>query len=229
MNILITSATSELGQELAAALRGEHEIRLTDSITIDTDLEFTVSDLGHCESTNDLVREIDAIVHLATPPANSVASDHIDHHTRCTYNLLMAAAEENVPRLIYASTLDLLEAYAPNLTVTERWRPRPSPKPPILARHLGEMVCREFVREHLIQVICLRLGKIVREADVNDAEFDPTWVEIRDVAQAFNRALTAELGQWSVFHIQSDAPDGRFNVGAAKEVLDYAPQFDFRE
>ena len=50
MNILITSATSELGQELAAALRGEHEIRLTDSITIDTDLEFTVSDLGHCES-----------------------------------------------------------------------------------------------------------------------------------------------------------------------------------
>ena len=64
MNILITSATSELGQELAATLRGEHEIRLTDSITIDTNLEFTVSDLGHCESTNDLAREMDAIIHL---------------------------------------------------------------------------------------------------------------------------------------------------------------------
>ena len=229
MNILITSAASELGQELAATLRGEHQIRLTDRLTIETDLEFIVSELGHDNSTNDLVHGMDAIVHLATPPANSAASQHIDLHTRCTYNLLMAAAEQGVLRLIYASTLDLLEAYDPNLTVTEVWRPQPSTKPPVLARHLGEMVCREFVREHLIQIVCLRLGKVVHEVTVKDAPFDPTWVEIRDLAQVFDRALTAELGQWSVFHIQSDAPDGRFTVGAAKEVLDYAPQFDFRE
>ena len=69
MNILITSAASDLAQELASALSGEHQIRLTDLIDVQTDLEFVRSDLGHDEATNKLVQGIDTIVHVAQMPA----------------------------------------------------------------------------------------------------------------------------------------------------------------
>ena len=68
MNILITSAASDLAQGLASALSGEHQIRLTDLIDVETDLEFVRSDLGHDEATNKLVQGIDAIVHVAQMP-----------------------------------------------------------------------------------------------------------------------------------------------------------------
>ena len=46
MNILITSAASDLAQGLASALSGAHQIRLTDLIDVETDFEFVRSDLG---------------------------------------------------------------------------------------------------------------------------------------------------------------------------------------
>ena len=49
MNILITSAASDLAQGLASTLSGEHQIRLTDLVDVETDLEFVRCDLGHDE------------------------------------------------------------------------------------------------------------------------------------------------------------------------------------
>ena len=110
MNILITSAASALAQGLASALSGEHQIRLTDLIDVETDLEFVRCDLGHDEATNKLVQGIDTIVHVAQLPPSVLAESNqpenteIDFQIRCTYNLLMAAVEENVSRATYAPT-----------------------------------------------------------------------------------------------------------------------------
>ena len=73
MNILITSAASDLAQGLASALSGEHQIRLTDLIDVETDFEFVRSNLGHDEATNNLVQGIDAIVHVAQMPPSVLA------------------------------------------------------------------------------------------------------------------------------------------------------------
>ena len=65
MNILITGAASELAQALASHLSENHQIRLTDIVDIKTDFEFVRSDLGHDDATNELVRGMDSIIHLA--------------------------------------------------------------------------------------------------------------------------------------------------------------------
>ena len=232
MNILITSAASDLAQELASALSGEHQIRLTDLINVETDLEFVRSDLGHDEATNKLVQGIDTIVHVAQLPASVLSESNqpenleIDFQTRCTYNLLMAAVEESVPRAIYTSTLHLFDSHDEDWTVTEVWRPRPSTEASILSKYLGEFTCREFAREGHMNIACLRLGTLVTAEAAANQPFDSTWLEMNDAIHAFECALnTSGERRWEIYHIQSEFPNSRFFINKARASLEFNPQF----
>jgi NAD-dependent epimerase/dehydratase family protein len=223
--LLITSGGSKLAQSLAAGLKETYPIRLTDRAPIQTGHEFVECALGHDSATNVAVRGVEAIVHVAEPPPQETPGQQIDFLTRCTYNLLWAAAEEGVPRIVFLSTLDLMTGYDPNFTVSETWRSRPPADPQALAKHLGEYTSREFAREGRLSVVVLRLGKVVRAEDVQGQPFDPLWVEERDVVHAVSCALTAKLGKWHIFHIQPDSPRSRFAVRRAKATLGYQPKF----
>jgi nucleoside-diphosphate-sugar epimerase len=227
MNILITSASAPLAQSLADALRTDHTVRLTERVPTPKLTDFAVSTLGHDLSTNLLVRGMDAIVHVAEPLPSDNDLQQLDYLTRCTYNLCLAAVAEGVRRLVYLSTLDLMTAYDPTFAVSERWRPRPSAEAPVLAKHLGEFVCREFAREHKLDVTVLRLGKVVRSEEVAGAPYDPLWVEMGDVTQAVKQALLADSGRWTVLHIQHEGPQARFSVASAKRVLGFEPAVNF--
>jgi nucleoside-diphosphate-sugar epimerase len=156
-------------------------------------------------------------------------SQQLDYLTRCTYNLLWAAAEESVPHAIFLSTLHLLTHYEENLWVQEHWRPRPTAEPHTLGKLLGESVCREFAREHKLRITVLRLGEVVRADEVAGEPFSPLWVDERDVAHAVACVLATDTGVWSIFHIQPDSPQARYVINNAKEHLDYEPQFNFDE
>jgi nucleoside-diphosphate-sugar epimerase len=231
MKLLITSAASDLAQTLAAVLSSEHQIRLTDLIDVETDFEFVRSNLGHGEETNRLVRGIDAIIHLAELPpvllskSTDAANLEIDFLTRCTYNMVSAAAAEKVTRVIYASTLRVMDRYDEDWTVTESWRPLPATDASILSKYLGEFVCREFAREGLINITCLRLGALVTDAEVSNQPFDATWLEMKDAVHIFECALKAPAARWEIFHVQSELPNSRFSILKAKDSLKFSPQF----
>ena len=227
MRLLITSAGSQIAQGLATALAPEHELRLTDRATFDNETEFVRCPLEHDFSTNLLVRQMEAIIHVAEPLPDDSHTQHLDYLTRGTYNLLWAAVAEGVRRVIYLSTLELMGRYDEAYLVNERWRPQPTTAPELLAKHLGESVCREFAREHKLEVVVLRLGRVVQAEAVAGQPFDPLWVDERDVAQAVTLALTADVGRWSVFHIQAESPQTRFPVDIAKQRLDYKPTISF--
>ena len=214
MKVLITSAGTALAQELAKALAGAHAVRLTDVVDVAVAGDFVRCKLGHEGETGAMVEGMDAIVHLAQLP-EAVYSDEreVDFQTRCTYNLLWAARERNVPHLIYASTLRLFETCDETWNVTEVWRPRPLVEARPMARYLGEFTCREFAREGSVRVTCLRLGAL--EGAGTDAL---TMADaVRAIAKAL--ALTATGPRWQIMHIQSDVPNARFPTARAKEVL----------
>ena len=224
MRILVTNAGSRLPSYLCETLSKQHQILLTDVEAITTPLPFERSDLDHSGGNNQLVRGVDAIIH-------SGPLGKIDFHTRCTYNLLRAAVEEGVPRFIYLSSLSQVDAYDPELVVTEQWRPVPSSDPADLCFHLGEYVCREFAREGRISVVCLRLGSIVDDSEDLVSGGDSA-LHIDDAVHAIFCALTAEVTGFtgtlgrpgSVFHIQSPVPGARFLTTAAENLLAYSPQ-----
>ena len=231
MNILITAAGSELARNVAGVLGETHTLRLTELHPVE-DIEgtFVQSELGHDEETNELVRGMDAIIHIAEVPPECLAEADqpdnyaIDYQTRRTYNLLMAASAEGVKHVIYASTLRLFEQHGEDWTVTESWRPQPTVDSFVLSKHLGEFTCREFAREGKINVTCLRLGNLVTAEAAATAESDSLWLEMNDAVAAFNCALNSSA-PWRIFHIQSEFPGSRFSIGKAKAHLEFNPQF----
>ena len=230
MNLLLTHAASPLGQALAQGLRSSHQLRLSARAVLDTDLDFVRSELGHDESTDELVAGIDAIVYLPEPaPQTNDSSAWIDACTRCTYNLLLAASSAGVKQVIYLSTLDLFLPYDEDMTVNERWRPQPSCEPHILGPYLGEFVAEEFAHQHALQLVCLRLGHVIRAEEAKGKPFDPMWIEINDVVQAVQHTLEKELPRFAVFHLQSISERARFSAASANATLGFTPQFNFED
>ncbi|MFN0166259.1 MAG: NAD-dependent epimerase/dehydratase family protein [Bryobacteraceae bacterium] len=225
-SLLITSASSRLAQSLADGLRDRYAIRLTERVPVRTDHQFVHCELSHDRSTQLAVQGVRAIVHVAEPLAGASGGQQVDYQTRCTYNLLTAASEEGVPRVVLLSTLDLMTPYDPTFTVGESWSPRPVPEPRVLARHLCEYTAREFAREGRVTIVTLRLGHVVKAEEVKDQPFDPLWLEERDMIQAVAGALEAKVDNpWSVFHIQAESPRARFTVARAKSALGYQPRY----
>jgi nucleoside-diphosphate-sugar epimerase len=221
-----------MAQVLARELRPAYRVRLTERIPVRSEVEFVSCALAAGPETAALARGVDAIVHVAEPLPDEGDIQRIDYLTHRTYNLLMAASTEKVSRVVYLSTLELMTAYDPDFTVSERFRPMPGCDAFRLAKHLGEYVCREFARERKLNVTVLRLGKVVRAGEVSGMRPDPTWVEERDVAAAVAAALPAtftdtasSLGTWAVFHIASESPDARFSSAKAVRELHYNPRF----
>ena len=96
-----TRATTSLAQILAATLRDTHQVRLTDHDALGTDLAFVESELGHDESTDSLVKDIDAIVHQAyVPRPGEDETTWLDRNSRCIYNLLLAASKAAVEHFV---------------------------------------------------------------------------------------------------------------------------------
>lgn len=225
MNILITRGKSSLAAALANHLSAGHMVRLTDLDNGGGAAGIFQCRLGHGSATDDIVQGIDAIIHIGYNAVDSGdPSELLDYHTRGTYNLLTAAAEAGVSRCIYLSTLRLLKDYEENLTVTEKWRSLPpSEDPLLLSCHLGEIVCKEFARDSLIDVVTLRLGFPLvcgdRQAAVDSGE--SAAVSLDDVFAVVERSLTADIARWQDIHVQSPVPRQRFLMHAAGEILQY--------
>ena len=236
LKVLVTNGGTHLSRIVSGALAGEHDVRLTGRSPIadvPDGVEVVGSDLGHDESTNDLVRGMDAIIHSGEPDPDASVSDRLDAAMRCTYNLLTAAADEGVPRLVYLSSLSVMRGHAEDHTVSERWRPRPGTDVAALCYHFGEYVCREFGRAATVDVVCLRLGDLVEEdgaADSTSALYESDAVQAVEKALALGDGETEPVYQepvirptWSVFHIQSAVPNARYTTSAAGEFLGYTP------
>ena len=228
MNILISGASTRIARLLASELGRDHSVTVTDRIHVAGVDNFVRCDLSHDQATNDLVRGMDVIVHSGHVDLGVDMSAQLDGGTRCVYNLLWAAVEERVPRLVFLSDLSVVDAYDEDYAVTERWRPVPSTKPDILCFHLGEFICREFARERRIEAVCLRLGSLTPD---DKAPASSSTLYESDAVQAVRLALTADISEgyagsrsyFGLFHVQSTVPGQRFLTIAAETTLGLDP------
>jgi len=197
--VLITSAASATAQIITKALAGEHSIRLTD-LPENAAGEIVANELGHEEATDELVSGIDAIVNIGFQGQSGSATHLMDYQTRRTYNLLHAASDAGVNRYINISTLRLYEDHEENLVVTENWRTDPSAENvDILGANMAEMVCKEFARDRLIQVVNLRFGWPILDSNLIESS-DTAAITHDLIGASVREALTAELGQWQDVH-----------------------------
>ena len=112
MKILITGAAGLIGKEVTKGLvAAGHEVLATDLVKDDLSpaQKFVVGDLVSADFISQLDFRCDAIVHLGSIPRPGIASDETVLHNNVigTYHVFATAVENNVPLVIYASSLSI--------------------------------------------------------------------------------------------------------------------------
>ena len=165
---LVTGGAGFIGSHIAEALaaRGA-SVRVIDNLStghlenveaIGANVDFIRGDLADEATVRRVVEDVEIIFHEAALPSvpRSVANPR-ETHLACvdgTFNLLLAAKEKGVRRLIYAASSS---AYGdqPTLPKVESMRPEPL-SPYAAAKLVGEYYCQVFTRTYNLETICLR-------------------------------------------------------------------------
>ena len=140
------------------------------------------------EETTALLAGVDQLVHVepALPlPASGGDNTWLDLATRCSYNLLRAAAAAGVARATVLGSMDVFMPYSVDHGVLPEWQPLPSAELSTLAPHMGEFVAREFAMCAAVRVLVARLGTLVAQPPAADASDAPRWwITAEEAAEA---------------------------------------------
>lgn len=242
MNVLITGASSRLAQAIAGLLGQHHRLRLMDWVAVEPPAkgESFQGDLREPRDAWQAMRGIQALIHTAAfppdLPAAGLAREQalLELGARGTHVLLSAAVEAGVRRCVYAGTLALFRDYPDDVYISEEWKPLPSLRMEEMSNYLGELTCREFARTYRLTATSLRLGTLVLEEETEGLTPDPSWLDLRDAAQAFQCALQLDYSdevswfrRWHLYHVCAEIPNPRFLIDAAKRI-GYQPVHNFQ-
>jgi UDP-glucose 4-epimerase len=166
--VLVTGGAGFIGSHIVDAMveRGAR-VRVVDNLstghlrnleTVNGKIDFLEGDLADEAVARRAVEDVELVFHEAALPSvpRSVANPRETHlaSVEATFNLLLAAKEKRVRRLVYAASSS---AYGdqPTLPKIESMRPEPL-SPYAAAKLVGEHYCQVFTRSYGLETLCLR-------------------------------------------------------------------------
>lgn len=169
---LITGGAGFIGSNLAHALveRG-HYVRIIDNLStgnlknlegIEKKVDFIQGDIRYLNTVNDAVKDIDYILHQAALPSvpRSIETpiESNDVNVNGTLNVLFAAKEAGVKKLVYAASSS---AYGDTPTLPKVESMKPNPLSPYAVNKLtAEQYCSVFTRVYGLPTTALRYFNI---------------------------------------------------------------------
>jgi hypothetical protein len=228
---LITGAAGNLGRKLRAGFRARDDYEL---VLLDRDPrgdpDVIAADLSRYDA--DWVRHFetaDTVIHLAANPSTfavweSLQRDNLD----AVLNVFEAAVRCRLARVIFASTINVLEGYQDEPVPLTTFLP---PKPLTsyaTSKCLGERIGKSFSARHSLSVICLRIGTIPPDElrpQPHWRKWDQLgWLSAGDFCRGTEGAIDVENLDFAILNLVSDNVGGPFDVGETRRLLGYRPQ-----
>lgn len=165
---LVTGGAGFIGSHIAEALvKQGNRVRVLDSLItgkreniahLTGKLEFIEGDIRDYETTRRATEGVGIIFHEAAIPSvpRSVVEPQLNHdaNSNGTFNVLLAARDAGVKRIIYAASSS---AYGETEELPKREDMLPSPLSPYAAAKLfGEYYCQVFTRVYGLETVSLR-------------------------------------------------------------------------
>lgn len=165
---LVTGGAGFIGSHIAEALvkRGDR-VRVLDNLMtgkrenlahLTGKIEFIEADIRDYAATRQAMEGVQVVFHEAAIPSvpRSVADPQLSHDVNVngTFNVLMAARDAGVKRLVFAASSS---AYGDTevLPKTETMMPNPL-SPYAAAKLVGELYCQTFTRVYNLETVALR-------------------------------------------------------------------------
>jgi UDP-N-acetylglucosamine/UDP-N-acetyl-alpha-D-glucosaminouronate 4-epimerase len=168
MRILVTGGGGFIGSHLVERLlRDGHEVRVLDNFAtgrrenllgFDGEFELVEGDLQSYERAHTAVRGCEAVLHQAALPSvpRSIQDPLTSNASNVvgTLNILLAARDSDVRRVVYASSSSV---YGQNAELPKREHMPAEPIAPYaVAKLAGEGYCRSFFHVYGIETVALR-------------------------------------------------------------------------
>lgn len=211
MRVIVTGSSGFLGRHVAAHLVGAgHSV-----VGIDvcpppgfTGWAHVTADLTEFSAALELVRDADAVIHIAAipRPTGRTAGDVFHTNVAAAFNVIEATRLARIPRLVYASSFSVLgypfgEPFMPPqfLPVNES-HPTGANDAYGLSKWLGEEIVEAAVRQTGLSAVSLRMPW-VQSPDTFAAQIGPrrvtadavrdlwSYIDVRDAAEGFRLAL----------------------------------------
>ncbi len=215
MTILVTGGSGRIGSFVVAELKKEnYEVRVFDvKEPNDADVDFVKGSITEPSEIERAAEGMDGIIHLAAIPSMTQETPpvkYMDVNVTGTFNVLEAAAKNNVDKVAIASSDSSLglvfstHSFSPDYFPIDENHPLQPQDPYGLSKLIGEELCKRTTRRYGIRTICLRFcwvwfpdtyahrpGIAAQEVAFN-ANRMWGYVDVRDAAQACRLAMESE-------------------------------------
>lgn len=233
--VLVTGAAGRIGSFFSEHACDRYDLRLM--IRGDEDKADEIrafGDVRQCrledlEGLTNLCRGIDTVLHLAADHRiHAPWEELLPHNIIGTYNIFEAARANHCRRIVYASSINAINAFGPDLQVRSDDPVNPANLYGV-SKCFGEALCRLYANRDWGSCIALRIGAFQSlESLRNPALKMPPNVVItpRDLHQLIVRCIDDEKLQFAIFHGMSNNRHNRYDISDARELLAYEPEDD---
>jgi nucleoside-diphosphate-sugar epimerase len=231
--VLLTGAAGRIGTAFRQFAGGRYAFRLGDRCARDPgdggDHETVLFDIADLEACQRACAGIDTVVHLAADRFGHADfyGSLLDNNIKGAYNIFRAAKDQGCHRVVFASSVQAVSGYPPDVQV--------HPDDPVWPRNMygaskcfGETVARYFAYSEELSSICVRIG--LWDAGLMEERMNAhnltTYISQRDLNHLLVCCIEAPDIQYAIVHGVSDNRYKRLDITSARELLGYAPQDD---
>lgn len=222
--VLLTGAAGGLGRELRPRLRRRTRLLrvsdVADMAAADTGEEVVRCELQDRQAVRDLLRDIDAVVHLGGISTERPFDEILEANIVGAYNLYEAARRNGVRRILFASSNHVTGFYRQDHVIDPSMPVRPDGHYGI-SKAFGENLSRFYFDRYGIETVCMRIGSCFPEP--SDRRMLATWLSYDDFERLVVAALTAPVvGHTIVYGMSANRTTWWDNTGARH--LGWEPQ-----
>lgn len=231
--VLLTGAGGRIGTAFRAFAGDRYDLRLVDrdasSVKDAGNSEVIEADMADLHSCQEVCAGMDTVVHLAADP--STRSDFyeslLDNNVKACYNIFRAAKDQGCRRVIWASSIQVIEGYPLDVQA----RPESPIKPMNMyaaAKAFGEAIAHYFAFAEGLSSICVRVGAFEgnRTLEKPDGRTLSAFVSKRDLSHLIVQAIEVEDLPFAILHGVSDNRFKRMDISSTRELVGYHPVDD---
>jgi hypothetical protein len=232
--VAVTGAAGRVGRITARALAGRYRLRLVDldwpespeddplDRAVD-DAERVACDLREPGACADVVKGADLLIHLAAQPSPQIeAREAVEDVAMPTANLIAAARQSDVRRIVFASSIHAMGLYERHgqHPIDPAWPTRPCCEYGT-AKVFSENLLRLLTERSSISVVALRLGMTGK---LPDTDYEAgQWLGDDDFGRLLRGALVADVTFGAYFGVSVPARSN-WDVTSNEPDLGYVPQ-----
>ena len=223
--VLITGAGGRIGNIICPILADIYNLRFFDTKKLKSikNEEIFIGNILDMKSLQTAMEDIDVVIHLA---AISDEDDFVNKilpiNIQGTYNVLEAAKNSKVKKVILASTIQTIWNYPNNKIITTDMPSRPF-NLYACSKLFGENAGKYYSEKFGISVICLRIGYMLPYGHewLEDSEKKKSWTSPNDLIQIINKCIDNEDLKYEIFFAISENENAYLDISNLKKKLNY--------